>query len=118
MTYQKRIGKKGEEFAAKFLADIGYEIIENNFYSRYGEIDIVAQKSGVVVFVEVKTRTNQTFGAPEESITPSKLDRIQKAGLMWLQAHPESPDDWRIEVVSLLLNKQHSILDIQHFIDT
>lgn len=115
MTYQRTIGIKGERIAAAFLLGKGYQIIEKNFYSRYGEIDIVAQDSGVIVFVEVKTRTNQTFGDPEASITHAKIERIQKAGLTWLQAHPESPDDWRIEAISIFIDDKGNVQDLRHF---
>jgi putative endonuclease len=117
MTYKKIIGNRGEEFAADFLISKGYRIIEKNFYSRYGEIDLVTQDSGAIVFVEVKTRRNKSFGDPEDSVTPTKLKRIYKAGLMWLQAHPESPEDWRIEVLSILLDEKCQVQDIRHFVD-
>jgi len=117
MTYRKSLGNKGEEIAAEFLLNKGYQIIEKNYFSRYGEIDLVAQDSDSIVFVEVKTRRNQSFGDPEDSVTPTKLERIHKAGLMWLQAHPQSPEDWRIEVVSILMDGQDYVLDIRHFVD-
>jgi putative endonuclease len=117
MTYQKKIGNRGEGIAAEFLLRKGYQILEKNFLSRFGEIDLVAKDSDAIVFVEVKTRRSQTFGDPEESVTPAKLERIQKAGLMWLQAHPHSPEDWRIEVISILLNEQQCVQDIRHFVD-
>jgi len=116
-NYKKEIGNKGEEIAGKFLVDRGYQIIEKNYYSRYGEIDLVAQDSGIVVFIEVKTRTNQSFGTPEDSVTQAKLERIEKAGLMWMQAHPDYPDDWRIEVVAIIMDEQHQVQDIRHFRD-
>jgi len=70
-----------------------------------------------VVFVEVKTRTSDTFGTPESSITPSKLDRLCNAGLLWMQAHPEVPDSWRIDAVAILLDRQEILVDIQHFVN-
>lgn len=113
--YRRKIGEKGEGIAADFLLEKGYQIVERNYTSRYGEIDLVAWDSDCVVFVEVKTRTNQSFGAPETSVTPVKLERIEKAALMWMQAHPESPDDWRIEVVAIMMNDRHQVQDIRHF---
>ncbi len=113
--YKRKIGDKGEEIAANFLIGKGYQMIEKNYTSRYGEIDLVAQESGSLIFVEVKTRTNQTFGLPEASVTPEKLERVKKAGLMWLQAHPDMPDDWRIEVVAIIMDGQQRVQDIRHF---
>lgn len=117
MTYQKQVGDKGEQIAADFLCRKGYQLLERNFISRYGEIDLVALENDCVVFVEVKTRTTQSFGLPEASITPAKLERIQNAGLMWLQAHPESPEDWRIDVVAIILDGKQQIQDIEHFVN-
>lgn len=117
MTYKKRLGDKGEEIAADFLLDKGYQILERNYFSRYGEIDLVAQDFDAVVFVEVKTRRTQSFGSPEASVTPAKLERIQKAGLIWLRDHPDSPENWRVEVISIMLDARYHVQEIRHFVD-
>lgn len=117
MTYQRKIGDKGEQIAADYLKDRGYQLLDNNYITRYGELDLVLLEFGTIVFVEVKTRTSTTFGLPEASVTPAKLERIQNAGLLWLQAHPEASEDWRVDVVAILINHQEDILDIQHFIN-
>lgn len=117
MTYRQEIGNKGEKIAADYLMDKGYTLLDRNFHTRYGELDLVMFENGMIVFVEVKTRTSTSFGAPEESITGLKLEHLQNAGLSWLQAHPESPDDWRMDAVSILMQKNGKIRDIQHFIN-
>jgi putative endonuclease len=117
MTYQQHVGKTGEALAAKYLEDRGYQIIEQNFTSRYGELDLVARDGDSIVFVEVKTRTSSAFGEPEDSVTPEKLERIINTALLWLQANPDQPDDWRIDVVAILMDHQNQIEDIQHFIN-
>ena len=117
MTYQKRIGKIGEQIAADYLADNGYQLVGKNFNVPYGEIDLIELDGDMVVFVEVKTRTSKTFGLPEDSVTPAKLEKMQNAAVMWLQAHPDAPDDWRIDVIAILIDHQHNVLDLQHFIN-
>lgn len=117
VTYQKSIGNKGENIAARYLQDKGYQILDQNFITRYGELDIVAIESETIVFVEVKTRTSTAFGLPETSVTQEKIERIQNAGLLWLQAHPEMPDDWRIDVISIFFDPQNHVSDLQHFIN-
>ncbi|MFW5714171.1 MAG: YraN family protein [Brevefilum sp.] len=117
MTYQKRIGNLGESIAADFLTDHGYQLMDKNFSTPYGELDLVFDDLGQVVFVEVKTRTSDTFGNPETSITEIKLERIQNAALLWLQAHPEIRDDWRMDVIAILLDAKGNVRDIQHFIN-
>lgn len=117
MTYQKLIGNRGEELAAKYLEDRGYQLLDEHYITRYGELDLVMLEAGMIVFVEVKTRTSQTFGTPEESITAKKLERIQNAGLLWMQANPDSPDDWRIDVIAIQLDHEKKVEDIQHYIN-
>ena len=117
MTYQRRIGNLGEAIAADFLKDRGYEWLEANYNTPYGELDLVFLDQDCIVFVEVKTRTSDSFGAPETSITAAKLERIQNSALLWLQAHPECVDDWRIDAVAVLLDSQGHVNDIQHFIN-
>lgn len=116
-TYQQRIGEQGEHLAVDYLRSKGYDVLERNYHSRYGEIDLVAEKDQCIVFVEVKTRTSHKFGLPEESVTPEKLDKIFDTALFWLQDHPDKPDDWRVDVVSIVLNHALQLQDIQHFIN-
>jgi putative endonuclease len=115
MTYQKKIGDRGEAIAAVYLQDKGYLVLEENYHSMYGELDLIALDRQDLVFVEVKTRTSTRFGFPEMSVTPDKLEKIQKTGLMWLQEHPEAPDDWRIEVLGILLDKNQNLIEIKHY---
>ena len=117
MSYQKKIGYMGEKLAADYLKDQGYQLLDQNYNTRYGELDLVMLDNGSLVFVEVKTRTSEKFGPPEASITSSKLAHIQDAGLLWMQEHSESPDDWRIDVVSILLDQKGQIKNIHHFIN-
>ena len=116
-TYQQQIGARGEKIAADYLRSQGYEILDANYHSRYGEIDLVAEGDRCVVFVEVKTRTNDRFGLPEASVTPSKLEKIYDTALLWLQDHPDKPDDWRVDVISIQLDPALQPQDIQHFIN-
>ncbi len=115
MTYQKKIGDQGESIAAVYLREKGYLVLEEKYHSVYGELDLIALDREDVVFVEVKTRTSTRFGFPEMSVTPDKLEKIRKTGLMWLQSHPEVPDDWRIEVIGILLDKNRRPIEIKHY---
>lgn len=117
MTYQQRIGKIGERIAAEYLLKKDYQVLDQNFNVKYGEIDLVALEADCVVFVEVKTRTSAIFGNPEDSVTPAKIERVQNAALMWLQAHPEAPDNWRVDVIAILLDRQNNVRDLQHFVN-
>jgi putative endonuclease len=97
------IGKKGEDIAVEYLKKKGYKVIERNFRKGYGEIDIVAIKNNVLVFVEVKTRTSETFGTPFESITSWKLKPLIKTAQYYSMIHPELPNELRIDAISVVL---------------
>lgn len=79
MDTKREIGKLGEKIACWYLTSKGYEIVQTNYYTRYGEIDIVCQKDNALVFIEVKTRTNFSFGQPEDSISQKKIQNLTLA---------------------------------------
>ena len=85
MADRKRLGTDGEDLAADFLRENGYEILERNFMYRRGEIDIIADDGGTIVFVEVKTRSSEDFGLPEEAIGRRKQRQLSKLALAYLQ---------------------------------
>ena len=83
------LGKFGEDLASRVLNDQGYKILTRNWRGRNGELDIVAEKSGELVVVEVKTRTNTHFGNPEAAVTKEKRYRLRSLAGQWLQAHSQ-----------------------------
>lgn len=98
---RKNLGKLGEKLAVKELKKNKYKILERNFRSPFGEIDIIAQEGDVLVFIEVKTRWSQRFGAPEEAITPWKLRRLIRASQDYQSLHPELPELMRLDLVAI-----------------
>lgn len=80
----KLLGAWGEAQTAAYLRKRGYEIVGTNYRTRFGEIDLIAQKDGVLIFVEVKTRKYGVNVRPSEQVTPKKLERIRMAGLSYL----------------------------------
>lgn len=98
---KSNLGSLAESYAVRLLSSKGYKIIERNFHSRFGEIDIVALEGVTLVFVEVKARWSRKFGAPEEAVTRSKLWKIQKTGEYYSILHPELPKKLRIDVVAI-----------------
>lgn len=81
-------GAWGEELATQYLRKRGYAILARNFRIRQGELDIVASKGRYLIFVEVKTRKNDHFGAAREFITPAKQRRLIAAAECWCLRHP------------------------------
>jgi len=98
---KRELGSLGERRALEYLKSLGYDILVLNFYSRRGEIDIIAQDKGVISFIEVKTRTNKKFGIPEESITPKKRERIIRTALYYLHARGWSRVNCRFDVLTV-----------------
>jgi putative endonuclease len=98
---KRELGSLGERRALEYLKSLGYDILVLNFYSRRGEIDIIAQDKGVISFIEVKTRTNKKFGIPEESITPKKRERIIRTALYYLHARGWSRVSCRFDVLTV-----------------
>jgi putative endonuclease len=94
-------GRWGESQAAQYLAKKGYQVVARNVRTEYGEIDLVAQHQQILVFTEVKTRTSQAYGLPEEAITPLKMQHMIDSAMAFLQQHPEHVGDWRIDVISV-----------------
>lgn len=82
-------GGKGEETAAKLLRDKGYTIIDQNNSTKWGELDLIVGKDNILVFVEVKLKTSEDFGTPEEMIGKNKLAQVRRTAEMYLLNNPE-----------------------------
>ncbi len=116
MSKEKReLGIWGENLAAKYLADHGYTILDRNARTPYGEIDLVAREKDVTVFVEVKTRSSNSFGYPEEAVTPAKQAHFLAAVQAYIQAHPELDGDWRLDVIAVRRYPTGRSPGIRHF---
>jgi putative endonuclease len=102
---RKELGATGEKLARDFLKKKGYKIREANYRCREGEIDIVAQKKDCLVFVEVRTKTSNGFGSPEESVTFAKKERLISSALSYLSEHQDLPESWHIDFVAVELDQ-------------
>ena len=109
------LGRWGESIASEYLLEKGYTIIERNHRTEYGEIDLIAEYDGVIIFVEVKTRTGKKFGNPEEAITRQKTVHMIDSAQAFLQEHPQFAQEWRIDVIAIYQNKSSDSSEISHF---
>jgi putative endonuclease len=98
-THQK--GISGERTAEKFLIEKGFKLIERNYRYGKGEIDLIFDDNGVIVFVEVKSRGTETYGEPEESITPRKRRQIRKVAEAYLWEKEIKDTECRFDVVAI-----------------
>ena len=112
----KSVWKIGEKAAEKYLEDRGYQIIERNYQNRYSEIDLIVKKSGVLVFVEVRTKTSGDFVSPEESINQKKLKK-----LYWNADSYVALKKWkgpcRVDAVCIVLGKDDGVEKLEHYRD-
>ena len=115
---RQSLGRRGESLAAEYLAARGYRILERNFRSPYGEIDLVAYQPGphgaCLVFVEVKTRSSNAYGYPEQAITASKQVHLIQSAQAYLQEHPDLAGDWRIDVIAVRTGRGGGRAEIEH----
>ncbi|QQS38489.1 YraN family protein [Candidatus Woesebacteria bacterium] len=103
------LGKKGEDFACKFLVRQGYKILKRNYRSKYAEIDLVAQVDDILVFVEVKTRRSARYGLPEEAVNTKKIEKIKMAAYYYIQMEKPKTNKYRIDVVSIVVDKNENV---------
>lgn len=105
MKNKRTIGFEHEKIAGEYLKKCGYEIIEYNFYSRHGEIDIIAKHEGYLVFVEVKYREDNKSGHPLEAVSLVKQKTICKCALYYMKKNGIQDVPVRFDVVGILGNK-------------
>jgi putative endonuclease len=96
------LGKIGEDIAAVYLQDLGYEILDRNWRFKRVELDIVAHLDSTLVFCEVKTRRSTSHGMPSEAITALKLQNIKTAALHWLGKHNSKHRGIRFDAISVI----------------
>jgi len=102
-------GAYGENLACDFLKKQGYKILERNFRIRGGEIDVIAKDGDTLVYVEVKTRSSNQFGTPEESITVKKIRFLERAAKFYRLKRYNLSQSERIDAVSVTLSESPEI---------
>ncbi len=112
---KKRAGDHGEDIALQYLSRRGYELVERNYRTRYGEIDLILRQNATLVFVEVKLRRGAGFGDPIEAVTPRKQESIRRLAEQYIAEVQPSFDEARFDVVGVLAGGKTS--RIQHIKD-
>lgn len=116
MTTTNDIGDQGEELAATYLEEKGFRILESNYHFERNEVDLVcldSQKGGEIVFVEVKTRSGENYGVPEESVTEEKKESLIEVARAYLHERKLEGAPARFDVVGVLLTGKEP--DIKHY---
>ncbi len=113
-TQNKKRGTKAEGTAARFLENKGFSIEQRNYRLQHAEIDIIARKENLLIFVEVKTRTKNTYGHPETFVSPTQQENYHKVATAYIDAiqwnHPI-----RFDVIAV--ETTHDTIKITHFQD-
>ena len=109
--YKKLLGRNGERQAEKYLKENGYVILERNYATKVGEIDIIAKDNEVLCFCEVKTRSKSTYGEPSEAVNARKIEKYYKVAQQYLSFKDEQDCQCRFDVIEILDGKINLIKD-------
>jgi putative endonuclease len=124
MAKHNETGATGESIAAKYLENKGYSVIDRNYKRKWGELDIVAQKDGVIHIVEVKTVSRRSFGGhfeqeinnyrPEDNMHPWKLKRLQRAIQTYLLEKYKTRDpEWQFDLACVFLDQERRVAKVK-----
>jgi len=113
MAEHNELGKKGEELAIKFLIDKGYKILEKNYRYLKAEVDIIAQKEKILAVVEVKTRSSDYFGNPQDFVNPKKIKLLLSA-IDYYVNEKDLDVEVRFDIIAIIHQK---IIKIEHLED-
>lgn len=106
-------GSFGEKIAKKYLQKKGYGFIQNNYHIHGGEIDLIMEKDGIIVFVEVKLRCTINYGSGRESINRSKKQKLLKAIFTFLQAK-NNHQNWQLDLIDIFYQKFSNTAEVTH----
>ena len=111
LNSRQQFGKDSEQYAAQYLKKQGYKILETNYKTKSGEIDIIAKHRGELVFVEVKARHSNRYGNPKYAITPKKQAKIASVALNYLKATKQMNKRARFDVV-VIMKKDRTEIEV------
>jgi putative endonuclease len=107
MASRATIGAFGEQLAVEHLESLGWRVLTRNWRCRYGELDVIAaEPAGVLVFVEVKTRTSDQYGGVAQAVTPTKVRRLRRLAGLWLASQDGSWSQVRIDVIGVRVGRR------------
>lgn len=115
MHARSELGRRGEDAACSLLRRLGFEVLERNYRSGRGEIDVVARRGETLVFCEVKTRRTDHWGTPAEAVDRAKQARLRRLAAAWMAERRPGYADVRFDVVSVIVRDDRT--DVTHVPD-
>lgn len=112
--YNTQTGRLGEKLASDYLQKKGYKIVEQNYRTKYAEIDLVARKKDVLVFVEVRTKVGEQFGTPEETLNWKKVQKVKRNAFSYV-ARAKWNKLYRVDGMCIVLDKNHGVQRLEHY---
>lgn len=112
--FKQQLGRFGEDMAAAFLERNGYKIVARNYCGGRRELDIIASKGGVLSFIEVKTRTSQSYGLPEEAINWQKQRHLASAIEKYVFDHDLFETPYQVDSIAVEVDKANKRIRIRH----
>lgn len=103
MAIHNEIGKLGETLAVEYFVQMGYRILYKNWRHKHWEVDLIAESEGILHFIEVKTKSSNHFGYPEEEVSRNKLQKLINASEAFLRAFPEW-QNIQFDILAITLN--------------
>lgn len=113
MSQHNEVGKLGEDLAREFLEQKGYKILEQNYKTKFAEIDLVCEKDKKLIFVEVRTKIGEQFGSPEDTINRQKLWKVLQNSKNYI-GFKKWQGPARIDAVCIVLNPDFSVFRLTH----
>jgi putative endonuclease len=114
MDGKPKAGASGERIAAEYLILSGYRIVERNYRSRYLEVDLIAEKSGRLAFIEVKMRRSDSCGSALESMSRRKIRNLRAAARSFLSESPCRYSEYRFDLVAIDINRMRGVMVLNH----
>ena len=117
MMYENKVvGSLGERYAAEYLVKKNFKIIELNPNSRWGELDIVAEKNNIIYFIEVKTRKDIRHGRPYEWVTRTKIQHLRRTIAHYILSHKTLQNrKFQLDVIGILLDQHDVVSELRHY---
>lgn len=104
----QQLGLTGERLAERFLTARGWRIVQRRFRSGHRDIDLVAERHGIVAFIEVKTRSGVDFGSPIDAVNWAKQRELRRSAYTWIDRHGRAGEAYRFDVVGVLIDGERA----------